>query len=232
MNIYHISAKKLFFLILILLTPVLSRAQERIIFGLHADPVISWFSTDINEIKNDGARAGFNFGLSINRYFGANYSFSTGINLISAGGRTISSDTVNMKLGKNESVQASVMPGKSIAYKIQYVSIPLGLKLQTNQIGYLTFFSDIGFDPKVVVSGKADVPSLNIEGERALNELRVFNLSYHITAGAEYSVGGNTALIFGLGFDNNFIDITKDLGDQRTDKISHKLLSFRLGVKF
>jgi hypothetical protein len=124
------------------------------------------------------------------------------------------------------------MPGKSITYKIQYVSIPLGLKLQTNQIGYLTFFSDIGFDPKVVVSGKADVPSLNIEGERALNELRVFNLSYHITAGAEYSVGGNTAMIFGLSFDNNFIDITKDVGDQRSDKVSHKLLSFRLGVKF
>ncbi len=232
MNNCHISKKKITILIFTLLISVLSGAQDRISFGLHADPVISWFSTDINEIKNDGARAGFNFGLSINRYFGANYSFSTGINLISAGGRTVSTDTVNMKLGKNESLQASVMPGKSVAYKIQYVSIPLGLKLQTNQIGYLTFFADIGFDPKVVVSGRADVPSLNIEGERALNELRVFNLSYHIIAGAEYSVGGNTALIFGLGFDNNFLDITKDAGDQRSDKVSHKLLSFRLGVKF
>jgi hypothetical protein len=210
----------------------MSRAQESISFGLHIDPVISWFSTDIKEIKNDGARAGLNFGLSVNKYFGSNYSFSTGINLISAGGRTVSMDTVNMKLGKNETVQASVMPGKSIAYKIQYVSIPLGLKLQTNQIGYLTFFSDIGLDPKVVVSGRADIPSLNIEGERALYELKLFNLSYHITAGVEYSVGGNTAMIFGLGFDNNFLDITKDVGDQRPDKVSHKLLSFRLGVKF
>jgi hypothetical protein len=65
-----------------------------------------------------------------------------------------------------------------------------------------------------------------------MEELRMFNLSYHIMAGVEYGIGGSTAVVVGLGFDNNFLDITKDKSTQPTDKISHKLLSFRLGVNF
>ena len=63
------------------------KAQQRIVFGLHADPVISWFSSDNKNVENVGARPGFNFGLTYNRYFAPNYSFSSGISLLSAGGR-------------------------------------------------------------------------------------------------------------------------------------------------
>ena len=104
------------------------------------------------------------------------------------------------------------MPGNPVVYKIKYLAFPVGLKLQTNQIGYLTFFSDLGLDPKIVISRKADIPSLSITGENASNEIRMFNLSYHITAGIEYSLGGTTAIVVGLNFDNNFLDITKDNG--------------------
>ena len=110
--------------------------------------------------------------------------------------------------------------------------VPIGLKLQTNQIGYVTYFTDLGLDPKIVISRKADIPSQNITDENASNELRLFNLSYHVTAGIEYSMGGSTALVFGLNFDNNFLDITKDNGSQPADKVSHKILSFRFGVNF
>jgi hypothetical protein len=60
----------------------------------------------------------------------------------------------------------------------------------------------------------------------------MFNLSYHITAGIEYSLGGTTAIVAGLNFDNNFLDITKDNGNQPVDKISQRIISFRLGVNF
>ena len=194
---------------------------------------ICWFGSDNNIIINKGARPGFNFGVSVNRFFGPNYSFSTGINIISTGGRLLSSDTTIFYLSSAKSLKlVKVDPGEAIVYKIQYLSVPLGLKLQTNQIGYYTFFTDIGFDPKVVIGGKADIPSRNIKGENAMEEIRMFNMSYHIMAGLEYGVGGNTAVILGLGFDNNFFDITREKGDQPADKISHKMLSFRLGVNF
>jgi len=216
-------------LFLLILTPIVLNGQQKIVFGLHADPVISWFSSDIRQVKNVGARPGFNFGLTYNKYFTSNYSFSTGISLLTAGGRLVRSDTVVMDFSNFKS---TVLPGNSIVYKIKYLVFPVGLKLQTNQIGYLTFFSDLGLDPKVVISRKIDIPSLSLTGENASNEIRMFNLSYHITAGIEYSMGGTTAFVLGLNFDNNFLDITKDNGNQPVDKVSQRILSFRLGVNF
>ena len=213
----------------IVLTPSLTYAQQRISFGLHADPVISWFASDIKQTKNDGARPGFNFGLTYNKYFSPNYSFSTGISLLNAGGRLVSSDTTEMEFSNFKSI---VLPGKPVIYKIQYLTIPIGLKLQTNQIGYITFFSDLGLDPKVVIGGKADIPSNKISGENATKELRMFNLSYHVTGGIEYSIGGTTALVLGLNFDNNFLDVTKDNGKQLKDVVTHKILGFRIGIIF
>lgn len=225
---------KALFLSIMLIFPMFLAAQPGLglSFGLHADPVICWFGSDINKISNEGARPGFNFGFSVNRYFGPNYSFSSGINLISAGGRLVSNEETIFELDKYDTETVTVPANEAIAYRIQYLSVPLGLKLQTNQIGYMTFFSDFGVDPKVVIGGKADIPYLDIKGESAKSELNIFNLSYHITAGIEYSLGGSTAAVLGLGFDNNFLDITKDNGNQPDDKTTHRLISFRLGIIF
>jgi len=216
-------------ILLFVFSSVISSAQQKISFGIHADPVISWFSSDIGKVRNNGARPGFNFGMTYNKYFTANYSFSTGISLLNAGGRLVSSDTTIMDFSNFKS---TVLPEKPVVYKIQYLVFPVGLKLQTNEIGYFTFFSDLGFDPKIVINRKVDIPSLGITRENASKELKMFNLSYHITAGIEYSLGGSTALVFGLNFDNNFLDITKDNESQPTDKVSQKILSFRFGINF
>ncbi|MFO7663785.1 MAG: outer membrane beta-barrel protein, partial [Chloroflexota bacterium] len=107
------------------------------------------------------------------------------------GGRLVSNETTIMEF---TNFTSTVLPGDPVVYKIQYLSVPLGIKLQTNQIGYLTFFSDLGLDPKVVIGGKTDIPSLNITGEKATSELTPFNLGYHIAAGIEYSLGGSTSV--------------------------------------
>lgn len=220
-------------IVMLSLVPLLARAQsddpDRISFGLHFDPVISWFGADIRQTINDGARPGFNLGLIFNKYFGYNYAFSTGINIISAGGRLASTDTTIMEFSNFES---TVLPGNPVIYKIQYLSIPFGLKFQTNEIGYVTYFANVGIDPKFTIGGKTDIPSLDITGEKATGELRTFNMSWHITAGVEYSLGGSTALVGGLSFENNFLDITKENNIQLKDKVTHKLLSVRLGINF
>jgi hypothetical protein len=232
LNNFPSRVQKIALIIFLISSPIISHAQKRIGFGLHIDPVISWFSSDIKEVRNEGSRPGINFGLTYNSYFTPNYSFSAGISLVNAGGRLVSSDTTIMELDNSKYKSIRVFPDKPVVYKINYLAFPIGLKLQTNQIGYITYFSDIGFDPKLVIGGKVDIPSLGISGEKAMSEIRMFNLSYHITAGIEYSMGGTTALVFGFNFDNNFLDITKDTGNQPVDKVSHKLLSFRIGVNF
>ena len=202
---------------------------QNIRFGIFADPVIGWFSSDTRDTRNEGARAGFNFGFTFNRYFSKNYSFSTGISILNTGGRLSNADTVEMVFNN---FKTKVSPGGAVTYRIQYINIPLGLKFETNQIGYATFFSDLGIDPKIAIGGKADIPSAGIKDEAAMNEINSFNLGYHIMAGIEYSLGGSTAMVFGLGFEKNFLDVTKDINLQPSDKITHNIIRFRFGVNF
>ncbi|MEE4114559.1 MAG: porin family protein [Marinilabiliaceae bacterium] len=198
-------------------------------FSLSADPLVSWFSSDTRETVNSGARPGISFGLQVDRYFSANYAFSTGIFLVNASGRVYYSDTIDLEF-KNSIME--LYAGEEITYKIQYLTIPLGLKLNTNQIGYITLFTNVGLDPKIVIGGKADIPYASIEDENITEELKLFNLGYHIAGGVEYSLGGTTALVFGLGYENNFLDVTKDKDGQPNDRIRHNILRFKLGVNF
>ena len=175
---------------------------------------------------------GFNFGISHNTYFSPNYSFSSGINIIKAGGRLINRETSQFELKNYSSSIFTIQPGEAITYRITYLSIPLGLKLQTNQIGYGRFFTDLGFAPEIVIGGRADIPSIDIKGGNASPELNLFNLSFHIVAGMEYPLAGNNNLIVGVGFDNNLFDITRDNGDQPSNLVTQKSLSFRIGMTF
>jgi hypothetical protein len=99
-------------------------------------------------------------------------------------------------------------------------------------MGYGRFFTDAGLDPKIVVGGRADIPSLDIKGGNATSELNTFNLSFHIMAGMEYPLSGNNSFIFGVGFEKDLFDITRDNGDQPSNVVLQKMLSFRIGMTF
>ena len=198
-------------------------------FSLYADPLIGWFSSDTRETVNEGARPGFSLGLIFDTYFADNYAFSTGISMMNVSGRVSYSDTTTIRF-KNSTTELN--PEETITYKVQYLSIPVGLKLRTNEIGYMTLFTNVGLDPRIVIGGRAHIPSQDIEKEDITEELKKFNLGFHITIGTEYSLGGTTALVFGLRYENNFIDVTKDFDDQPEDKLTLHIIRFRMGINF
>ncbi len=109
-------------------------------FSMHFDPLISWFSTDSYDTRNDGVVPGFNFGISYNRYFSPNYSFSSGINIIYGGGRLINSEPTNLELKNYGQGMILVQPGEPVTYRITYLSVPLGLKLQSSRTGLRKIF--------------------------------------------------------------------------------------------
>lgn len=207
-------------------------AQPFIKFSIHFDPLISWFSTDSYYTRTEGVVPGFNFGFSYNKYFSPNYSFSSGISIINAGGRLINRETTYFELKNYYKTILTVEPGEPITYRITYLSVPLGLKLQTNQLGYGRFFTDVGIDPKIVVGSRVDIPSLEIRGGNASSELNLFNLSFHIMAGMEYPLSENNSFIIGIGFERNLFDITRDNGDQPMNVVIQKMVSFRIGMTF
>ena len=214
-------------LILTIQAPNLFSQETR--FSLWTDPLFSWFSSDTQESQNSGIRPGLNIGLGIDHYFRPSYALSTGIFLTTAGGNMIYSDTVQLRF-KNS--RTELMPGDKAVYRFNYLTIPVGLKLRTHQIGYIRFYSNIGLDARVAISRRANIPSQNIKGESVTDDLALFNIGYHLQAGIEYSLGGSAALIFGLGYENGFFDVTKDKHGLPDDRINQNLLLIKLGIAF
>ena len=199
-------------------------AQQSIGFKIHADPLAGWFSSHDSDVAAKSAKAGFNFGLTFNKYFHENYAFSTGLSLITAGGNISYNNAFTLELKD----PAKINPESKLVYSIRYLAVPIGLKLRSNQIGYVSIFANVGLDPKFILGGKVEVPSLNIAKENADNMLSRLSMGYHVIGGVEYSLGGTSAIVLGIRFDSNFTDATK----HPDTKIMHKMLGLHLGFNF
>jgi hypothetical protein len=227
--IKSIDKKKLIFILIISLIPARILVAQDYRYGVYVAPVISWFKTDVEEVKNQGARAGFNFSISAERHLTDNWHFTSGLAFINASARLTSTIPSYFRFPTYTSIVAA---GDPVIYRLQYISMPVGIKIKTSEIGYLTYFAEFGLDPKIVIRGRADIPSINIKGENAMTEIRRFNFGYHLTGGADFSIDGNTSLILGISFESNIFDITKEYDSQKTDRTIHNLLKFIFGINF
>lgn len=111
---------------------------------------------------------------------------------------------------------------------MQYINIPLGLKLKTNEIGYLTFFTHLGLNAGINIKAIGEIDSYELNNENISKEIKLLNMGYFIGAGFEYSIGGNTALVLGLTYTNGFLDVTSD----SDNKVTLSNLNIRVGVLF
>jgi len=122
-------------------------------------------------------------------------------------------------------------------YNLRYLNVPLGARLQTNQIGSMTYFTDMGLDIRVLIKSTIDLPVSSegpISGENAKTEVNGMNAGWHIHIGMEYELSTETAFVVGLGFNRDFFDVTKDLedADQPEDRSRLNMVSFRFGFRF
>jgi opacity protein-like surface antigen len=202
-------------------------AQQRLRFSVLVNPCFNWLSSDVKTIESNGANFGFDAGLTMDKFFAENYAFSTGISIGSLGGNLrYSSNTVfRTTLG-----DTAVPAGSSVKFKLQYITVPLGLKFKTNQIGYFTYFAHLGFtlQANIKATGTNTGTPRVLDDDNISDEISFLNLGYHIGAGAEYSLGGNTAVVFGITYTNGFVDITQN----SDDKITTSSFAIRLGILF
>jgi hypothetical protein len=221
--------KKLWLLIFLVILPLFSANAQKIRFAIFADPLISWMNTDVSRIESNGSRIGLNAGLMMDKFFADHYAFTTGISLQSMGG------TLKYKLGKenfrNSSDITSLPPNTDVKYKLQYLHIPFALKLRTTEIGYFTYFAQVGLDPMINVKANADIKSLDITNTGVGGEINTFYMGYHISAGLEYKIIGNTALLAGITYMNGFSDVTYNSGNSVEKTVMH-CFEFRIGIIF
>ena len=133
-------------LLVVLLVPMaFSLDPSGFRFGLKASPSVVWMRPETTNYTSDGLRVGFSYGLVGDIRLGDFYDFSTGITINMVGGKLV----YPFKLSIEEQVDLSR------TYKLNYLEIPLTIKMHTQEIGYLTYYGRFGFGAGVNLRSKA-----------------------------------------------------------------------------
>lgn len=215
----------LYFALFILSIPAFSQ-EPGFRFGITFDPVISWMNPDVSSVSSKGNRLGFNIGLTVDKFFANNYAFATGLSIHNAGGSLLFKQATTIRTNQGT---RDIPVGTKVTYKLQYLHVPLGIKLCTNEIGYSTFYGQLGLNAmfNIKATGTSNNPG-GIDNDNISKEINLINLGYHIGGGIEYNVGGNTRLTAGLMYLNGFTDVT----NRGADKVVLQNLLIKLGVIF
>jgi hypothetical protein len=206
-------------------TMISLHAQTNLKFSVHVDPQFAWFNSDDNSVKPDGSIFHLQAGLQMDYFFAENYAFTVGFGINNLGGNLLYADSTEFS-SKGETLL--VQPGQSVKQNLQYIDIPLGLKLKTEELGYATFFLQLGFNPMINLNAKATSTEASLDKEDIRESINSFCLGYHVGIGAEYKLGGSTALVGGLRWSSGLTDVT---GNDRAN-VKLNAISIHLGVLF
>jgi hypothetical protein len=199
--------------------------QSNIKLSVHADPQLSWFSSDEKEVEPDGSRFHIQTGLNIDFFFDENYAFAVGFGINNLGGTLLYSDSTLFVSNEDSLFLA---PNQAVKHKLQYLDIPIGLKLKTEELGYTTFFLQLGLNPMININARAATEDGTLDDESNRENIQLFNLGYHAGLGVEYRLGGNTALIGGIRWTAGLTDVT---GNDKAN-VTVKTISLHLGIMF
>lgn len=207
----------------------LKQNDEKLHFGLKAAPSLAWISTDSKGFSSNGSKLGFTYGLITEFNISTHYAFATGIDVSYRGG--------NSKYSFNpDASTTSVVEEK---YNLEYIELPISLKLKTTEIGYLTYFLQFGIEPGINIRSKADIKTTTQVGSNPATAtendnvdikdgIHNFNLSMIIGGGVEYTLSGSTVMLVGITFNNGFVDIIND----SNIKANSNYLALTVGVLF
>ncbi len=205
---------------------------NRIRFGAYVAPDISWMkpttATDDEkayDVKSDGSKVGFIYGLMADYFFAENYGIVTGLQINSTGGK-ITATARDQSKAKDKVTKAT------FDYRLQYLEVPLALKLRTDDVSGFRFFGQLGVTAGFNISKKADYTvdyfgsdstaktvsdtKAKLQGGFGLIAPILFQMN--IGAGMEYPFSNKLTAYIGLFFNNGFApdatkpDLYKDLG--------------------
>jgi hypothetical protein len=201
--------------------------QGKLRFGVNVDPQLAWLrSTDTDIIDPDGSIFHMQAGIQMDYFFQENYAFILGFGINNLGGSLAYSDSIDYG---NEEDPVWVEPGQRVKMNLQYLQLPLGLKLKTEELGYVTGFLQVGFNPMFNIESHITTDDGVYDKKSILEEgVKLFNLGYHVNVGVEYRLGGNTALVGGFRWTSCFTNVTLDDGSSMTTDA----ISLHLGLLF
>jgi len=184
-------------------------------FGLYGETGYAWLKPNTKNLESQGGSMSLGYGMIGEFTLADNYSLSTGISIAYDGGKLQYGDMYFLASTANDPTPDSTIYTITRSYKLQYFEIPLCLKMETNEIGYITYWAKfgpgIGFNLKALgddnVKNTAGVEQPSEDDIDIKKEINFLRASLIIGAGIEYSLGGNTSVIAGVNFNNGLLDI-------------------------
>jgi len=191
------------------------KAQPKI--GITFSPSLSTgrvkYKDDVVDIKDDGSAFKFKFGLEVDFPVTETYSLSTG--LIFTPKRA--GFALDSPLGSSKE-----------EYKLQYLQIPLTLKLYTNEIiPDIKAYFQLGFLGEIKVF---DEPS--DDDYTLVTKFKPYDTSFLFGIGAEYGASISSILYAAIVYNRGLVNIINE--STATNDLSTKLdmLSLQVGIKF
>lgn len=207
--------------IILLLTSVVAFGQEvaednrTFRIGLKASPNLSWLKEDKIETEQGKMGLGLNYGLETDILISNNLWVSTGMNINTFGGgynANLSDTTSRIYLF----TETDTMQMVSRRYTFSTVTLPLTVKMKTKEVGYITYWGQFGLNVSYAYKARATKNRVlinNLEGELddreeemdIIDDSNPIRLDLNIGLGGEYSLVGNTSLLFGLNWENGIL---------------------------
>lgn len=215
--------KKLVPVALLILFAACGFAQsENIRLGFQLSPVISWMGTDDQTIRRTGSNVGLQAGAAGEYYFSENVAVTAGVGLAFNKGGSLRHETggnffPHSRLSDNlYNTGDKPLPDEvRIKYKLQYLEIPLGLKVRSNEKGYIRWYGELPmFTMGFRAQARADIEGdeINTTKENVSGDVGFFNFSIGGGGGIEYSINESISGVLGLYYTAGLSDITSNDG--------------------
>lgn len=186
-----------------------SYSGKKVSLGITFSPNVHWLRYgDLKNIEQD-FKIGYSYGLLADFAMTENYYFSTGflINNLKASSDYSSSSPSNTDVS---------------TYHLQYIEVPFGLKLQSTQRYYRSYYGQFGFTGAMKISGEREVAGADKTSLGSNADL--FRLAMQIGGGINWQLDHKLNMMTGLSLNNGFTGILKD----GTPKSSYVALNFAI----
>jgi len=207
--------KKLFISAILIISSYTIQAQVR--FGFKTAPQLSYnriqSANENFEFEQNGSSIKLFLGPTFDFPFRKNHYFSTGIFF---SGKRVAFEATNTNNGANSNE----------VYGIQYLQIPLTLKLFTEEVGldkkiYFQFGTTTDFRLQGILSP-----------QNILQQVSFFDFSALLAAGLEYRLGIKTRLFAGVYYNRGFISVINEATVEEDWRLFNDTIGLELGVTF
>lgn len=230
----------LFILFALVLIPMGFSQDGLFRFGLKASPSLAWMRPETRGYESDGTRLGFSYGVIADYSLGEYYALSTGLQISSLGGSLSYPHTVVVITNEGPEERTGILRRD---YRLRYLEIPLTLKMHTDEIGYITYYGRFGFSPGINLRARGDdnfrfadanLDPLTEEDLDIKSQTSFFRLALVVGLGMEYSMGGRTALVGGITFNNGFTNVLsgRNVNTDAAHSSVSNFLELTIGVMF